>query len=123
MQSNSMKQRKKSFNETINVLWVIIIICLILYGGKLLGYQWPLNPNVAFARLLQHPVVAGIELFFSCSLLFLVKFYQSKVRLIRYIATLSVVTAIYHMFVYLIGTEFILLWPSAELMKGKIKSA
>lgn len=118
-----MKQRKKSFHQTINVLWVIIVICVVLFGGKLLGYQWPFKPNVPFEHLLQHPIVATIELLFACSLLFLVKFHQSKVIFIRYIAILSAITAIYHMLFYLIGIEFILLWPSIELMKGKITSA
>ncbi len=113
--------KKLRFFATLDGLWFLITICVVLYIGKLLGYQSLLIKNTAFARLLQHPYVVVTELFLACLLLYVVKFYPLKIKLISRISRLTTIVAIYHMFFYLIGIDIILFWSSQSLINGRIK--
>jgi hypothetical protein len=91
-------------------LWLLLVVCSILYAGRLLGLEWNLGPANSFGRLLRHPGVAGSEVLMAIALLLLVHFNRSKPSwALVAIAVAAAIMATYHMFYFLVGTEFLLL--------------
>lgn len=99
-------------------LWTLIVTALVLYGGQQFGLDWGLAPNKAFGRFLQQTDVAMLEFSLAILLLGIQIIAISRPNWVVVTIGCGVAgVAIFHMYNYLIGTEFLLLWASASLIR------
>lgn len=115
---------RRLFNYSTVWLWLLIGWVALLLGGRALGIQWPFSPKVGFGRLLLHPEIASLEMALAAILLLLV--WWNGVRrkwMIIGVAAFAAGCALYDMFCYLIGVEFLLLYGALSLIRENVKDA
>lgn len=99
-------------------LWLLIIATVALVGGQAIGIDWPISPKVAFGRLLIHPVVAAVEVLFAAVLLLLDGANRRQKKwVVVVVAVAAIGCALYHLFFYYVGMEFILMYGSGFLIR------
>lgn len=103
-------------------LWVVIGLIAILLAGQAIGIAWPFSPRTAIGRLLVHPWVAGIEAGLAALLVLLGRLNSPKKKwLLTVVAIIAIACAFYHMFYYLIGVEFLLVYGAGALLRENWK--
>ncbi len=103
-------------------LWTLIVTMVVLIGGQAMDIAWPLTPKVAFGRLLVHPLVAGIETLLAVLLIVLAGAgFPYKKWIVIAISAVAMVCAFYHLYCYLIGTEWMLAYGAGYLIRDNAK--
>ncbi|MES2041457.1 MAG: hypothetical protein V4495_26875 [Pseudomonadota bacterium] len=109
---------KKTYNDAVFFLILHIATILVLEGGQLLGVAWPYSKNNAFGRMLTHPGLVAIHLFFSSSLLFLFWLKNEKNhKLMYFIALFACVYGAFISFTVSIGIDFALMLGAAGMIR------
>lgn len=109
---------KNSYNDAAFFLLLHIATILILMGGQLLGVHWPLTEENKFGRMLSHPGLVAIHLFFSTSLLFLFWLKNEKTyKLMFCIALAACIYGLFLAFAVSIGIDFVLAFGAVRIMR------
>jgi len=109
---------KKNYNDAVFFLILHIATIIILESGQLLGVDWPFSEKNAFRRMLTHPSLVAIHLFFSSSLLFL--FWLKNERTYKLMYGIAVCACIYGTVIFFavsIGIDFILMIGASSIMR------
>ncbi len=118
-----MRQKvKRTLDNGTLSLWALLAIIIVLHVGSALGINWGLSEKYAFGRLLSHGAIAAIEAALALALIYL---HRRKTPGPDYpvvaAAILAIAFAAYHAAVYLIGTEFLLVFGAAQLLRENLR--
>lgn len=77
--------------------------------------------GTAFGRLVENPLLAGTEVLLALLLIISVWFSRSRPNWATVvIAVVAIVFATYHLWNYLIGTEFLLMYGAGSLIRDNL---
>jgi amino acid permease len=109
---------KNNYNDAVILLALHIATILILMGGQLLDVHWSFTEENRFGRMLTHPGLVAIHLFFSTSLLFLFWLKNEKTyKLMRGIALAACIYGLFLAFAVSIGIDFVLAFGAGRLLR------
>jgi hypothetical protein len=115
---------KRFFNSPTFFLYFWIIFTIAVWSRQFLDERWHPSPKASFGRLIQHPGIAAIELCFVVVLLLLTLVIRTRPNwVIVGVGFAAAFCALYHMFVYSIGVDMLLLVATTPVIREYMKSA
>jgi predicted branched-subunit amino acid permease len=108
---------KKLFNHPTFFLWTLLLLTAFLFGRKSWS-EWVPRAGTAFGRLVENPTLAGTEVLLALLLILSARFSRSKPNWATVvIAIVAIAFALYHLWNYLIGIEFLLMYGASSLIR------
>jgi hypothetical protein len=119
-----MLEMRKLFSPFTWMLWFLLIIVAVLYGGTVVGIDWNLPANRTLGRLLMYPEITGTEVLLAVALLGAVSISRTKPDWkVVGISVVSIGFAIYHLLYFSIGIEIFLMMPASQFIRVNSRQA
>jgi hypothetical protein len=111
---------KRLFNHLTFFLWTLLLLTAFLFCRKTWS-DWAPKSSTAFGRLVESPTLAGTEVLLALLLIVSAWFNRAKPNWATVvIALVAIAFALYHLWNYLIGIEFLLMYGAASLIRDNI---
>lgn len=112
------------FSNSTWSLWCLLLLVLALKAAQAAGLDSHLPPGVAFSRLILFNAVTFSEFFLAIGLLGAVLISRSKPDwIVVALSLVAIACALYHMFYFLIGIEWLLLYGACSLIREYCRRA
>lgn len=112
------------FNSTNGALWLWILVTFALWSRQFLEAPFRPSPNTGSARLIQYPEIAALELCIVAVLIALTSVVRTRPNW-KMVGTCAAawICAFYHLFVYSIGVDMLLIYAVMPVFYAYMKPA
>ena len=112
---------KRLFNHSTLFLWTLLLLTAFLFWQKTWS-DWAPKSGTAFSRLVENPTIAGTEVLLALLLIISAWLGRSRPNWVTVvIAIFSLAVAIYHLWNYLVGLEFLLGYGANRLICDNLR--